>query len=61
MNTPQWTTIAKAHGLKQSDAELERLTGPLQSLYERLQPLIENLPPGLDPAVICRADVEPRG
>jgi len=61
MNTPQWTMIAKAHGLKQSDGELQQLTSPLQSLYEALQPLIRNLPPDLHPTTIFRADPESRG
>jgi hypothetical protein len=53
--------IAKAHGLKQSDGELQQLTSPLQSLYEALQPLIRNLPPDLHPTTIFRADPESRG
>jgi len=46
-----WKAIAKARGLGVSDAELERIVAPLDSLEESFRPLVKDLTPDWEPVV----------
>jgi hypothetical protein len=53
-----WTLLAKAAGLDIPAKELGRIAQPLKALEEVFRPLIENLPPDLEPAAAFRPDEE---
>jgi hypothetical protein len=44
-----WKAIAQAYGLPLSSADLDRVALPLSGLEESLQPLLKDLPAGLEP------------
>jgi hypothetical protein len=45
-----WKSIAKANGLDLSPQELDRIAKPLGTLDEAFQPLVQDLPPDLEPS-----------
>jgi hypothetical protein len=49
-----WTLLAKAAGLDIPAKELGRIAQPLKALEEVFRPLVENLPPDLEPAAAFR-------
>jgi hypothetical protein len=51
-----WTAIAKGAGLDVPAAELERIVAPLAALEDALGPLLQDLPPGLEPSLVFRAE-----
>ena len=53
-----WKAVAQASGLGLSGEELERVTGPLAALEKTFRPLVEDLPPGLEPATGVLEDIE---
>jgi len=53
-----WKTIAKAGGMDIPAADLDRLTGPLDSLEETFRPLVKDLAPELEPAIGMRLEEE---
>jgi len=61
MNPPEWIAIAKANRLELPDAELEALAGRMRWIDDALGPWLQDLPPGLDPALVFRADPETDG
>ena len=46
-----WTALAEASGLDIPDREMERLIEPLNALEQAFRPLVNNLPPDLEPAI----------
>ncbi len=49
-----WKAIARAHGMKVSEEELERIVGTLNALEDAFRPLTKDLPANLEPATgIC--------
>ena len=47
-----WKKIASAYGIAIPDADIERITGPLDSLEKSFRPLVEGMPQNLDPAFL---------
>jgi hypothetical protein len=45
-----WKKIASAYGLPIPEADLERVTAPLDSLEKSFRPLVDAMPQDLDPA-----------
>jgi hypothetical protein len=50
-----WKKIARASGLSIPDAALDRIAQSLDALEADFRPLIRNLPPATDPAVVFTA------
>jgi len=53
-----WTLLAKAGGLDIPGNDPGRIVQPLNALEEAFRPLVENLPPDLEPATAFRPDEE---
>lgn len=51
-----WKTIAKAHGLDTSGLDLDRIAPPLDALEEAFRPLVRDLTPANEPAVVFGAE-----
>ncbi len=51
-----WKAVAKARGVEIPDEEMERVTGPLESLERVFRPLAGNLPASLEPEPSVRLD-----
>ena len=57
---PDWKMLAAARGLKLTDEEIARISGPLDGLEENWRPLLERVPFETEPAVIMQCTPEPR-
>ena len=55
-----WKAIAQAHGLNLPPRELDRIAGPLASLEDSFQPLVQTLTPDLEPDTELRLAEEDR-
>jgi hypothetical protein len=53
-----WKAIARAHGMNLEGRDLERVAGPLERLEEVFRPLVQDLPPDLEPATTFSAEEE---
>jgi len=51
-----WKAIAKAHGSKIPNGELEKATAPLDEVEEILRSLVPDLTPGIEPAFDVRLE-----
>ena len=51
-----WRAIAKAQGLDLSERDLDRIAPPLDALEEAFRPLVRDLTPGIEPAVVVGAE-----
>jgi len=58
MPQTDWAALAKARGVGIPDADLERVVGPLRALERVFRPLALQIPSGVSPATVFRADVE---
>jgi hypothetical protein len=47
-----WKKVAAAHGLTIPESDLERITGPLDSLEKSFRTLVDAMPQDLDPAFL---------
>jgi len=54
-----WKAIARA-SVELPAADLERAIAPLEALEETFRPLVEQLPPELEPAAVFRMDEDER-
>jgi hypothetical protein len=51
-----WKALARARGFDIPDAELDRIVSPLDQLEESFRPLAAAIPPGVEPAVMFKAE-----
>ena len=56
---PDWKALALARGLTLSGKELDALVQPLEALDAVFRPLLEELPPELDPAPVFSPGEQP--
>jgi hypothetical protein len=54
-----WNLLAEAQSLDIPAEELSRVTAPLGALEAAFRPLIADLPPDLEPAVVFDSSAEP--
>ena len=47
-----WKKIASAYGFAIPEADIERITGPLESLEKSFRPLVDAMPQNLEPAFL---------
>jgi hypothetical protein len=53
-----WGAIAMARSIEIPAQDLDRIAPPLEALEQAFRPLVEDLPPDLEPAVEFRAEAE---
>ena len=58
MPHPDWKSLATARGLSLGPKELESVVQPLDALEQTFRPLLRDLPPDLEPALVFRAEAE---
>jgi hypothetical protein len=56
--TKDWKKIAQANGLAIPDADLERIQPALDALEAAFRPLVRDLAPALEPAVVFQLSAE---
>ncbi len=56
--TKDWKKIAQANGLAIPDADLERIRPALDALEAAFRPLVRDLTPALEPAVVFQLSAE---
>lgn len=55
---PDWKMLAAARGLKLTDEEIARISGPLDGLEAGWRPLLGRIPYETEPAVIMQCAAE---
>jgi hypothetical protein len=58
MDPTDWAALARARGLEFPDTELDRVVQPLTALERVFRPLALQIPSGVSPAMVFRADLE---
>ena len=58
MPHPDWKSLAGAYGLPLGPNELESVVQPLDALEQTFRPLLRDLPPDLETALVFRAEAD---